>query len=169
MAATKTKSKGLGNPALIAAASSGAGQEAISTSIGSTVRMAEKSVNTIGTVVKVLLVLAGGYVLYTIVDKRYKKVGQNSAWPAPNITEGQARAKANAIYEAMYGIGADFEAVKTQLAGLNYNAWVMVQNEFGKRGGLNPLGADMDIVEWLTDQFSNSQLDELRFLIGTVF
>jgi len=73
------------------------------------------------------------------------------------------------MYEAMYGFGANAELVGEQLAGLNYNGWVKVYNSFGNKKGANILGDDMNLVEWLNDQFSEDQLQELRFVLSGVF
>jgi len=154
--ATAIKNNGLKNPAAIAAASeSAAGQKAI-----------EAGVSTISTVIKVALVgavLYGGYLWW---KSRFQPIGIATNRPPAQITEGQAQTKANALYQAMLGPGTDFDTVRNNLIGLNYNDWVLVYNAFGKRSGILPLSAAEDLSEWLVNDLSSSELEELRYYLG---
>ncbi|MGQ2982119.1 hypothetical protein [Flavobacterium sp.] len=154
---TKKKKKGLGNPVAVAA-STPAGQKAIS-----------EVVSIIPWLIKAGLI---GFAIWYAVGlwtKRFVKAAQNPNYPPANVSDAQAEAKADALYNAMYGPGANFDEVAGQINGLNYNGWIKVFNAFGKRGGVNPFADDMNLVEWLTDQFDDEELIQLRFLVGNVF
>lgn len=156
------KNKGLGNPALIAAAQSPAGQKAINNQT----ELAGKAIAILPTVIKIAGFGIAAYLLYSWLTNRFKPIGIANNLDPANITDGQAQTKANAIYQAMVGVGANFDIVKSNLAGLNYNGWVKVYNAFGKRQGILPFSAKTDLAEWLVDQFNDSELNELRFLLG---
>jgi len=168
-----TTKKGLGNPAVMAALSSEAGQKAIDSANARADAAAKAASNiaedVIPFVVKSLFI--GGAIWYAVrlYTKRFVKMGTNPNYPAANVSDGQAAARAAAMYEAMYGFGANAELVGEQLAGLNYNGWVKVYNAFGNKKGANILGDEMTLVEWLNDQFDEDQLQELRFVLPGVF
>lgn len=80
-----------------------------------------------------------------------------------------AKNKAEAIFSAMYGFGNGFKSVKQNLMGVNHNGFIRIYNEFGQRKGINPLSKKMTMIEWFADQFTPSELMELRFLIPHFF
>ena len=168
-----TKNKGLSNPAVLAAASSPAGQKAITDFTGMAKASAETSSKIAVEVVPFLIKIAvAGVIIYYVVNKftkRFVKLGYNTNLAAANISDGQASAKANAIYEAMYGPGANMELVASQIRGLNYNGWIKVYNAFGQKAGANPFGDDLNLSEWLVDQFSTEDIAQLRFVLPGVF
>jgi len=168
-----TTKKGLGNPAAMAAISSEAGQKAIASANARADAAAQSAGKIAEDVIPFIIksVLIGGAIWYGVrlYTKRFVKMGTNPNYPAANVSDGQAAARASAMYEAMYGFGANAELVGEQLAGLNYNGWVKVYNSFGNKKGANILGDDMNLVEWLNDQFSEDQLQELRFVLSGVF
>ncbi|WP_330442034.1 hypothetical protein [Flavobacterium sp. C4GT6] len=139
--------KGLSNPAALALASSPAGQQAISGAVDTTLK-----------VVKITAIVAvvgiGGYIAYRMYKNRFVSMTTNSKYPKSNITKDQAKAKAEALYQAMHGWGANLDTVLETLAGLNYNAYVEVFNAFGKRSPA--IGGDMTLTEWLNNQFTSS-------------
>lgn len=155
--AKNIKNKGLGNPALVAMASN-------SDTIKTTNEIAK---STVPFIVKTLFVLGAGAFIWYKISNRFVSIKENSNYPASNITDGQAKTKADAIFNAMYGIGANFDIVAYNLNGLNYNAWVKVYNAFGDRRGSDFQKGNL--VEWLTDQFSEYELEQLRFLVPNVF
>ncbi|WP_417350317.1 hypothetical protein [Flavobacterium alkalisoli] len=161
MAVTKTK-KGLSNPAVLATvASSPAGQKAVTGAIDTTF--------TVVKIVAVALVVGvGGYVAYNLYKNRFVSLATNPNYEPSNISEAVANAKADALYNAMYGWGADLETVLEALSGINYNAWVKVYNAFGKRKPT--IGSEMTLTEWLNNQFT-SQLDrsKISLLIPVAF
>ena len=69
----------------------------------------------------------------------------------------------------MLGFGNGFEIVKTNIAGLNYNAFIKVYNAFGHRQGSIPFSDKMNMVEWFSDQFDADELTQLRFLVPNMF
>lgn len=163
------KNKGLRNPALVAAASSPAGQGAITNATETQRKLADTGISLIPFMVKTIIVVGGIWYAARLYTKRFIKLGINPNLPKANVTNGQAQMKADALFEAMYGIGANHQKVAEQLAGINYNAWVLVYNAFGNRKGVGGLGEGLNLVEWLTDQFDTEQLNELRFLVNGVF
>lgn len=154
--------KGLSNPAALALASSPAGQDAIAGAVKSTVSIAKITLAVVATT-------AIGYIAYSIYKNRFITLGTNPQLDPANVNTAQAKAKAEAIYQAMYGWGADVDVVAEQLAGLNYNGWVEVYNAFGKRRGSVPGTSEMDLIEWLNDQFSGSKMETLRFILPGLF
>lgn len=166
---TRRNGRGLNNPAAVAVASSPAGQKAISSSIEARTEVAKQAASVIPFVLKTLVVVGIGYYAFGAWRKRFKSIGFNTSLPPANITEGQAQTRANALYSAMYGIGANFNTVQTNLAGLNYNGWVRVYNAFGKRKTANPFTSPMDLVEWIHSEFSGTRLEQLRFVLPGVF
>jgi hypothetical protein len=157
----KMKNKSLGNPAVLATVlNSDVAKDKMKT-------QSEIAKSTIPFIVKTLFVLAiFGFAYYKITN-RFKALSENANYPTSNITEGQATTKADAIFEAMYGIGSNFDIVAYNIAGLNYNAWVKLYNAFGERRGSDLQKGNL--VEWLNDQFSNYELEQLRFLVSNVF
>lgn len=151
------QNKGLGNPALVAMASN-------SDTVKTTNEIAK---STVPFIVKSLFVIGVGAFIWYKISTRFVAIKENPNYPPSNITDGQAKTKADAIFQAMYGIGANFDIVAYNLNGLNYNAWVKVYNAFGDRRGSDLQKGNL--VEWLTDQFSDYELEQLRFLVSNVF
>lgn len=167
METTTENTNSLNNPALIAAAQSPAGKGAITQILDTQKKVTEEGIKIAKVVGVVAVVGIACYVGYRAYQNRFISQGTNTNTTPANITNSQAQAKADAIYEAMYGWGVDFGTIKNNLAGLNQNAWSKVFNAFGKRkmwGGFS----DMNLMEWLTDQLSDSEKAEIRFLIGNV-
>jgi len=125
-----------------------------------------------------VVVIAGFTALY-IYKHRFVKMLQNRNYDKPNISASEARLKADILYNAMVGFGANYEKVKAQLLGVNYNGFVLIYNAFGKRESslqkLNPLNfgivsKGMTLTEWLLDQFkSSNRLADLRALLLSKF
>lgn len=157
----KPKRLGLGNPAAITAASvaaSPAGQRAINKGI---------DLAFLG----LTIIVVGGLIYFG-----FKKAMNNftprdevPAYPIANITLHQAQDRATALYQAMVGPGNNLIQVAQNLQGLNYNAWVRVYNAFGRKQGAVPFSKEMDLTEWLIDEFSTADLTYLRGIIGGVF
>lgn len=163
------KHKGLGNPAVLAVASSPAGQQAISQASETQRKIADAGISILPFVFKTVFVVGGLYVAYNLWSNRFIKLGVNPKWPASNINDAQASARAEALYEAMVGVGADKDVVAMNITGLNYNAWVKVYNAFGNREGILPFSKEMNLVEWINDQFSGDDLLELKVILPGVF
>ena len=121
-------------------------------------------------VIKTLIVCGiAAYVIYKYKN-RFTKLNYASNYPAANITDAQAEAKATAIYNAMGLFSNSFATVKASLSGLNYNGFIKVYNAFGAQTGrLLGLGKEMDLIAWCSDQFNEDQIGQLRFLLGGAF
>jgi hypothetical protein len=160
----KIKNKNaLGNPAIVAAAlNSDAAKERIKASN-------EIATKTLPFVLKTVFFIGIGVFAYYKITHRFTSLSENKNYPQSNITDNQAKAKADTIYEAMLGFGNGFEIVKNAIAGLNYNAWIKLYNSFGSRQGSIPFSEKMTLTEWFNDQFSVSELEQLRFLVPNVF
>lgn len=169
---TKTKPKGIGNPALTTAVASLA-----------TTKAGDDAIKSTGKVVRWVLIggvlVAVAAVGYKIYQARFVKMLQNINYPKPTISASVARIKADNLYNAMHGFGANLSTVKAQLLGLNYNDFVMVYNAFGRREtalqGVNPINLlnvfrigikGMTLTEWLLDQFKGTNnLADLRTIL----
>jgi len=168
------KNKGLRNPAVAAVASSPEGQKVIADAMKSAQKnqdaAREVAVKVIPLVVKVIVFGGLGYWAYTLWKGRFEKRGYNNAYDPSNISDGEAEGKADAIYTAMYGAGANVDAVAAQLTGLNYNAWIKVYNAFGNREPFG-FGAAMNLNEWIADQFGgdDDDMQTLRWALPGVF
>lgn len=161
--------KGLRNPAVLAVASSPAGQKVVSDISETQRKLTDTGISLIPFVAKTVFVVGVIYVGYRLYTDRFIKMGINTNYPGANITDGQASARANALHEAMKGIGANKAIVAANLQGLNYNGWVKVYNAFGNRKGINPFGSEMNLAEWINDEFSGTDLLELKLILPGVF
>lgn len=166
--------QGLNNPALAVAAATPAGQKAITRGIDT----ADKAVSGTYSIVKNVLgiaVFAGvGYFAYTKIFNGFTAVTEDSQYTPSNVSTGIAKAKAEAIYQAMYGAGSGFNMVKSILQyvsnqRINHNGFIRIYNAFGKRSGAIPFSKKMTMTEWFADQFSESELLELRLIIPNFF
>lgn len=171
---TKTKSarRGIHSPAATAVATlatTKAGHDTIVKTADGFTQIIKWTI--IGTVV-----IGSAVVAYKIYKNRFVPMRQNLDAPRPTITASVARVKADSIYNAMFGPGANFSQVKNLLLGLNYNDFVLVYNAFGKRMSavdkMNPSSwfaignQGMTLTEWLIDQFKNgNQLADLRAIL----
>jgi hypothetical protein len=164
-----TKNKGLRNPAVTAVATSEAGEKAIAKAERTQQAAADVAVKVLPWLIKIVVVGTIGYVAYRLYTDRFKKASYNNNWPDANVTDAQAQAKADAIYNAMYGYGANAQVVAEQLIGLNYNGWIKVYNAFGKRQPWNPIADEMTLVEWFADQFDEEDMILIRSALPNVF
>jgi hypothetical protein len=119
----------------------------------------------IGFLLKVGIVVGVAGLAWYLLRKKHKPANFDSSKPPSNITKAQAMLRADALYSAMYGIGTNYNVVKQNLQGLNYNAWIMLFNEFGIRQPANPLAEKINLVEWLIDELNDTQLSEIRFML----
>lgn len=112
-----------------------------------------------------------GIIVYAVSSfkKRFIKREEVSRYGPANISDGEARGKADAIHKAMLGFGNGFEIVRENLANLNYNGFVKVYNAFGNREDNIPGTEDMNLVEWFIDQFDTEDLNELRVIVSGAF
>lgn len=166
---TTAKNKGLKNPAAAIAASP-AGERAIETSLQTSAETTRAGVSLAVWAIKWALILGVGYYVIRSFQKRFVKAAYNPNLPAANVSDAVASAKANALYEAMYGASNDLQSVAAQLAGLNYNGWIKVYNAFGNRQPFNPFADEMNLIEWISDQFGSDtdEIAQLRMILPGV-
>ena len=94
-----------------------------------------------------------------------------------SISEGLAKSKADIIYTAMKGVGANYDRVYNALKGMGYNNYVAIYNAFGKRRPATSLSLgnaqDLTLSEWLINQFGGifdgNKLASLRAQVGSEF
>lgn len=106
-----------------------------------------------------------GYRIYT---NRFVNIKESSSEPPANISLAQAKTRADSIAGSITTFGNDFRNVSTQLTGLNYNGFVRVYNAFGHHRG-TLLGGDLNLIEWLQNQFDSFQMKQLSFLLNGRF
>jgi hypothetical protein len=168
-----TKKPALRNPAAVMevseVAKSEAGQTVIKNASENQKAVIQATASVIPFIVKSVFVLGIGYWVYRKYINRFESLREVSNYPDSNITNAQAITKAETIYGAMKGAGNGFQIVATNIANLNYNAWVKVYNAFGNRQGAIPFSSKMNLVEWFADQFNDEELAQLRFLVPNVF
>lgn len=167
------KKQGLHNPAVITAiASTDRGKKGITDAIENANAGVAATASIIKGVLKAGLFLGVGYYVYKKVFDGFSKLKEDKRYRPSNISTGMAKNKAEAIYSALYGINitsAGFKAVKQNLTGVNHNGFIKIYNEFGLRKGLNPMSSKMNLVEWISDEFSQSELVQLRFIVPNFF
>lgn len=151
-----TKSK-IGNPALLATAASKASNN----------EATKQAASTIPFLIKTTVVVVGGVILYRFVTTRFKKMPEVSNFPAANITVTQAKAKADSIYKAANIFYSDFETIKNQFSGVNYNGIVRIYNAFGQVGNMVTGYSDMN--QFLNSRLSTTDILQLRFLTSGAF
>ena len=145
----KPKKSNLGNPLVVAKA-------------------VEKTTEVIPFLIKTGVILGLGYFFYYKYTNRFIKRKEISNYPTANVSLAQAKSRADAIYSSIGWISNDFENVASQLTGLNYNGFVRVYNAFGHRTG-TLLAGDLTLEEWIYNQFSKDQIQQLSFLLGGAF
>jgi hypothetical protein len=148
--------QGLKNPALIAYASSEQGQKTIA-----------KSTDLAFLLLKIGLIGGLVFFAYYKIFMGFKKIQEDTRYKPSNISTSEAKARAEAIYTAMVGFGANYATVEKNLTGLNHNGFIRLYNEFGQRRSSTL--SKMDLVEWLQDQFKEGDISKLRFLIPGFF
>ncbi|MBF03228.1 MAG: hypothetical protein CMP76_08025 [Flavobacterium sp.] len=165
------KNKGkLSNPAIVATvANSEAGQTVLKNASESQKAIVEQGTKTAFFILKLAIGLGAVYFIYTKIAGRFISFSENKNYPASNITDNQASAKAETIYQAMKGFGNGFDIVKQAIAGVNYNGFVKIYNAFGNREGAIPFSGKMNMIEWFNDQFNESELQQLNFLVPNIF
>ncbi|PWA09515.1 hypothetical protein [Flavobacterium laiguense] len=148
--------EGLKNPALVAYASSEHGQKTIA-----------KSTDLAFLLLKIGLIGGLCFFAYYKIFMGFKKREEDNRYKPSKISTLEAKARAEAIYTAMMGFGANYATVEKNLTGLNYNGFIRLYNAFGERRSSTL--SKMDLVEWLQDQFKEEDISKLRFLIQGFF
>lgn len=133
-----------------------------------TAEVVSQTASVIPFAIKTLIIGSLIYWGYTSYTNRFKKLGELSTEPESNISYAQAQSRADSIYASIGWVSNDFDNVSKQLTGLNYNALIRVYNAFGHHKG-TLLNGDLTLVEWLKNQFSEYQMQQLSFLTGGKF
>jgi hypothetical protein len=161
--------KGLGNPAAVALLSTPQGQKVIEKTSHATGRAIDIGI----TIFKVGLLSLVAYIAYRKITGAFSKIKEDSNYRPANISIVSAKQRAENLFKAMYGVGANFEKVKANLTipnqKLNYNGYLRIYNEFGSRRGSD--FKKLTLTEWLIDQFGsdNTKMAQLKFLTNNVF
>lgn len=119
------------------------------------------------TVLKIALVGGILTLAYFKIFKGFQQIQDDKRYKPSNINVTQAKARSEAIYTALLGFGANYNTVENNLTGLNHNGFIKVYNEFGERRSSTLV--KMNLVEWLQDQFNETEIAKLRFLIKGFF
>lgn len=155
--------KGLNNPAL-ALMTSDVGKQAIANAKENQSKLID-----IGFWLLKAGVLAGGaYFLYRKIIPNFKKITEDRNLPKSNISDIQAKNRAESIFTGMRGAGSGFDNTVNNLRGINHNGFIKIFNAFGERSGQFGF-SKMNMIEWFQDQYSNTQLSKLRFIISGFF
>jgi hypothetical protein len=120
------------------------------------------------------IVSTAGALYYNLYWKnRFRKMEFDPNQRPATISAGLAKSKADILYRAMHGIGANYTHVYNALKGMGHNNYVAIYNAFGKRTPASSFSLgnknDMDLNQWLVDQFSGSELSSLRAQVGNGF
>ena len=126
-----------------------------------------------------ILGLIAAYILWRAYKKAFPGgIKQDRSLPPAVITDTQAITTAERLFEAMRSSGTDEDAIMQALEGINHNDFVKISDAFGTRSyipatGSHPLydwmGEDLDLVEWLLSELSNSEIKRLKQTLPQVF
>lgn len=118
--------------------------------------------------IKTAVICGIGYYVYYRFTNRFVKLRENSNYPVANVTIAQAKTRADAIAGSIGWFSNSFDAVADSLAGLNYNGFIRVYNEFGEHSGTLFAG-DLNLIEWIKNQFTEDEILQLSSLQNGVF
>ena len=122
---------------------------------------------------KIAVVGGLGYYVYYRFTNRFVRLTEKSNYPQSNVSIAQAKSRADSIIGSISffdqsEFGTEFNATADALQGLNYNGFVKVYNAFGHQKGSWFTG-DKNLVEWIQDQFSPYEIQQLSFLSNGAF
>ena len=132
------------------------------------VKVIEQTASVIPFLIKTIVICGIGYYVYYKFTNRFVKMKENSKYPVANLTMAQAKARAESIYGSITLFGNDFQNVATQLNQVNYNGFVRIYNAFGEHTG-TLLGGDLDLIEWIHNQFTDYEIEQISFLTSGAF
>lgn len=123
--------------------------------------------------IKTVVVVGIGWYIVNRYQNRFVKLKENSSYPPANVTQAQAKSRADAIISAKtlfveFEFGDQYQATANALAGLNYNGFVRVYNEFGHQTGVLFSG-DLNLIEYILDQFNAYEVANLSSLQNGAF
>jgi hypothetical protein len=120
---------------------------------------------------KLLVLLGLGWWAYSRFTNRFISLKTDSKYLVANVSDAQAKTRADAIAASLAFFdytGNEFEVTSQNIAGLNYNGFIKVYNAFGKQSGHIGSG-QLNLVEWINDQFSQYQIKQLSSLLNGAF
>lgn len=128
---------------------------------------------TIPFLIKGIFIIGIGLYAFGRFKNRFVSLKEKSNYPKANVTDAQAKGRADAIIEAKslfaeFEFGAQYNATADALAGLNYNGFVKVYNAFGHQTGVLFSG-DLNLIEYIYDQFSPNEIVYLSALQNGAF
>ncbi|WP_408040283.1 hypothetical protein [Tenacibaculum amylolyticum] len=93
------------------------------------------------------------------------------------ISDYQARVIAEGLYSAMYKVGTDEDRIYSLLSGVNQGDFAKIYNAFGSRYYLeytgtwadSVLGVKIDLIGWLENELTESELKHLSNITKGVF
>jgi hypothetical protein len=148
----KTNKSKLGNPlALVAGA-----------------KVVEQTASVIPFLIKFAVITGAAYWAYSAYTNRFVKLKENSGYANATVSQAVAKGRADSIIGSIGLFSNDFENVSKQLAGLNYNGFIRVYNAFGHQKG-TLLAGDLNLIEWIQNQYTPYQIQQLSFLLGGAF
>lgn len=131
------------------------------------VTVIKETASVIPFVLKTAIVCGIIYFVYDSYTDRFIKKKEVNTYPLANVSLSQAQSIANNIYGSIGIFSNDFETIRDSFSGLNYNALVRVYNAFGHKTGTFFSG-DLDLLEWLKNQFDDEEIEELSFVTNGV-
>lgn len=138
------------------------------TDLNPTATVLKETASVIPFLIKTAVVFGIGWYLYSSYTNRFIKLKENSNYSPSNVTDAQAKGRADTIIGSLGWFSNSFETVRDQLAGLNYNGFIKVYNAFGHQSGTLFAG-DLNLVEWIRNQFSDEEVALLSSLQNGVF
>lgn len=128
----------------------------------------DAAISVVPFVLKTVFIFGVGWLAIRMYKNRFTAMKYRSDLPVSNITDGQAKARASAIGGSINLFDNSFENVVNNIRGLNYNGFVKLYNAFGHQTG-SLFSGELDLIEWVNNQFTDSQIQQLRFLMGGQF
>lgn len=105
-----------------------------------------------------------GYIIVRAIKDKFEPMDYRRDLDAANISDDEAKIKADAI-EAAYGwFGDNYDAVADALSTplLNYNGFIKLYNAYGHRDNKN-------LIESIKDHFSDFEVQQLSIFVGGHF
>lgn len=122
-------------------------------------------------------IIIGGYSVYKLFFANTDPdIDFDENENSPVIDMVTAKTKAEQLFNAMRHPGTDEDTIYDVLSGVNFNDFVMISNAFGKRyydkflgvdGGW-PLNDKLSLHEWLLQELSNGELQDLESYMPNV-
>lgn len=132
------------------------------------ITVVKETASVIPFLIKTIVIGGIAWYVYDRFTNRFIKLKENPNYPASNITDAQAKGRADAIAGSIGWFSNSFDTVADNLAGLNYNGFIKVYNAFGHQTG-TLLGGDLNLIEWIRNQFTDYEVQQLSSLQNGAF